>query len=318
MKIFITRQIPDAGIKMLRDKGYEVGVGPEDPPTREELLKRINGVDAILSILTEKIDAEAMDAAGPQLKIVANYAVGFDNIDINEAKKRGIRASNTPGVLTEAVSEHTIALLFAIAERIVEADQFVRDGKFKFWGPKLLLGIDIKEKTLGIIGLGRIGVEVAKRMHDGFDLKIIYFDVKRNEELEKQYNIEYKPLDDLLKESDFVSIHVPLLDNTRHLIDAAKLKLMKPSAVLINTSRGPVIDEAALVEALKNNVIAGAGLDVFEFEPKLTPGLVDLQNVILTPHIASATFETRNKMAEMAALNIIEVLEGRPPINPVV
>ncbi len=316
-KVFITRQIPEIGIKILKEKGYDVEVGPEEPPSREELLEKIKGADAILSILTEKINAEAMDAAGPQLKVVANYAVGFDNIDAIEAKKRGIFVTNTPGVLTEAVAEHTIALLFAVAERIVEADEFVRQGKFKSWGPKLLLGIDIKGKTLGIVGFGRIGCEVAKRMHDGFDLKVIYYDIKRNEELEKQYHMEYRAFDDLLKESDFVSLHVPLLESTRHLINADKLNLMKPSAVLLNTSRGPVIDEAALAEALKNNKIFGAGLDVFEFEPKVHPDLIGLQNAVLTPHIASATLEVRNKMAEMAAQNIIEVLEGRPPINPV-
>ncbi len=317
MKIFITRQIPDVGIKMLQDKGFQVDVGPEEPPPREYLLEKIKGADAVLSILTEKINAEAMDAAGPQLKVVANYAVGFDNINVEEAKKRGIQITNTPGVLTEAVAEHTIAILFAVAERIVEADEYVRRGKFKSWGPKLLLGIDIRAKTLGIVGLGRIGCEVAKRMRDGFELKVIYYDIKRNEELEKQYNIEYRSFDDLLKESDFVSIHVPLLDSTRHMINAEKLKLMKKSAVLINTSRGPVIDESALVYALKSGQIFGAGLDVFEFEPQLTQGLIELDNVVLTPHIASATLETRNKMAEMAAQNIIEVLEGRKPINPV-
>jgi glyoxylate reductase len=314
-KIFVTRQIPEIGIKMLREKGYEVEVGPVEPPSRDELMEKVKSVDAILSVLTEKIDAGIMEAAGSQLKIIANYAVGFDNIDIQEAKKRGIMVTNTPGVLTEAVAEHTIALLFAIAERIVEADQYVRDGKFTAWGPLLLLGADIKDKTLGIAGLGRIGCEVAKRMHDGFGLKVIYYDVKRNEELEKQYNLEYREFDDLLKEADFVSLHVPLLESTRHLINAEKLKLMKPTTYLINTSRGPIVDEAALVEALKNNVIAGAGLDVFENEPELAPGLADLDNVVLTPHIASATLETRNKMAEMAAANIIEALEGRTPPN---
>jgi len=223
--------------------------------------------------------------------------------------------TNTPGVLTDAVAEHTIALLFSIAERIVEADRYTRAGKYKAWGPKLLLGADIKGKTLGIIGLGRIGSAVAQRMQDGFDVKIIYYDVKRNEDLEKKYNIEYRELDDLLKEVDFVSLHTILTDDTRHLINAERLKIMKPTAYLINTSRGPIIDEKALLEVLKNKTIAGAALDVFENEPELTPGLTELENIVLTPHIASATKETRDKMAEMAANNAIAALEGQTPPN---
>jgi len=314
-KIFITRQIPDKGIKILKDKGWDVAVGPEGKISREELLKGVKGVEAILSVLTEKIDGEVMEAAGKQLKIIANYAVGYNNIDVKEAKKRGIMVTNTPGVLTDAVAEHTIALLFSIAERIVEADRYTRAGKYKAWGPKLLLGADIKGKTLGIIGLGRIGSAVAQRMQDGFDVKIIYYDVKRNEDLEKKYNIEYRELDDLLKEVDFVSLHTILTDDTRHLINAERLKIMKPTAYLINTSRGPIIDEKALLEVLKNKTIAGAALDVFENEPELTPGLTELENIVLTPHIASATKETRDKMAEMAANNAIAALEGQTPPN---
>ncbi len=314
-KIFVTREIPEVGIDLLKEKGWEVSVGPEGKISREGLLEEVKKVDAILSVLTEKIDEGVMEAAGKQLKIVANYAVGYDNIDVAEAKKRGIMVTNTPGVLTEAVAEHTIALLFGIAERIVEADRFTRAGKYQAWGPKLLLGASIKEKTLGIVGLGRIGSEVARRMQDGFDLKIIYYDLRRNEELEKKYGMEYRELDDLLKEADFVSLHTALTPETRHLINAERLKIMKPTAYLINTSRGPVIDEKALVEALKDKVIAGAALDVYENEPALTPGLVDLENIVLTPHIASATKETRDKMAEMAAKNIIAALEGQTPPN---
>ncbi len=316
-KIFITRQIPDKGISLLKDKGWDVSVGPEDKILREDLLESVKGVDAILSVLTEKIDKEVIEAAGKQLKIIANYAVGYNNIDVAEAQKREIIVTNTPGVLTESVAEHTIAFLFSIAERIVEADKFIRDGKYKAWGPKLLLGADIKGKTLGIIGLGRIGSAVAQRMQDGFNVKIIYFDVQRNEELEKKYNIEYREIDDLLKEADFVSLHTVLTEKTRHLINAEKLALMKQTAYLINTSRGPIIDEAALVEVLKEKKIAGAALDVFEKEPELTPGLTELENVVLTPHIASATLGTRDKMAEMAANNIIAILEGDEPLNPV-
>jgi len=314
-KIFITRQIPEKGINLLKEKGWEVSIGPEGKISQEELLKGVKGVEAILSVLTEKIDGQVMETAGQQLKIVANYAVGYNNIDLAEAKKREIMVTNTPGVLTEAVAEHTIALLFAIAERIVEADRYTRAGKFKVWGPKLLLGADIKGRTLGIVGLGRIGSSVAQRMQDGFEVKIIYFDVKRNEELEKKYNIEYRELDDLLKEADFVSLHTALTKETKHLINAERLKMIKPTAYLINTARGPIIDEKALLEVLKNKEIAGAALDVYENEPELTPGLTELENVVLTPHIASATKETRDKMSEMAAQNIIAALEGQTPPN---
>ena len=314
-KVFITREIPEIGINLLKEKGYEVEIGPEEKISREELIEKVKGVDAILSVLTEKIDEEVMESAGEQLKIVANYAVGYNNIDVEEAKKKNIMITNTPGVLTEAVAEHTIAFLFAIAERIVEADSFMRAGKYKAWGPKMLLGADIQGKTLGIIGLGRIGSAVAQRMQDGFDVKIIYYDLKRNEELEEKFGMEYRELDDLLKESDFVSIHTALTDETRHLINAEKLALMKPSAYLINTARGPIVDEMALIESLKGKKIAGAALDVFEKEPELMPGLTDLNNVVLTPHIASATEGTRNKMSEMAAKNIIAVLDGETPPN---
>ena len=314
-KIFITREIPEIGINLLKEKNWEVSVGPEGVISREEILEGVKGADAILSVLTEKIDKEVMETAGEQLKIIANYAVGYDNIDLEEAKSRRIFVTNTPGVLTEAVAEHTIALLLAAACRVVEGDRYVRAKKFNGWGPKLLLGADIHGKTLGVIGLGRIGAEVARRMRDGFDLKIIYYDVQRNEELEKKYNLKYKEIDALLKEADFVSLHTALTSETQHLISAERLKLMKPTAYLINTSRGAIIDEAALVEALKNKTIAGAGLDVFENEPELTAGLTELENVVLTPHIASATKETRDKMAEMAAQNIIAALDGKTPMN---
>ena len=314
-KVFITREIPEIGINLLKEKGYEVEVGPEEKISREDLIEKAKGADAILSVLTEKIDGEVMESAGEQLKIVANYAVGYNNIDVEEAKKKNIMVTNTPGVLTESVAEHAIAFLFSIAERIVEADKFMRAGKYKAWGPKMLLGADIQGKTLGIIGLGRIGTAVAQRMQDGFDVKIVYYDLKRNEELEEKFGMKYKELDDLLKESDFVSIHTALTDETKHLINAEKLALMKSSAYLINTARGPIVDETALIEVLKEKKIAGAALDVFENEPELTPGLIDVDNVVLTPHIASATEGTRNKMSEMAAKNIIAALDGETPPN---
>lgn len=271
--------------------------------------------DAVLCLLTDKIDDAVLAAAGPKVKIFANYAVGVDNVDVKAAQKRGIMISNTPGVLTETVAEFTIGLIFAVSKRIVEADEFTRKGKFVGWAPMLFLGSDLKEKTLGIVGLGRIGGEVARRMHDGFGMNIIYYDANRKKELEKLYHVEYADLETLFKTSDVVSIHVPLLPATRHLIGAKELAMMKPTAYLINTSRGPVIDEIALVEALKNKVIRGAAIDVYEKEPALTPGLAELDNVVLTPHIASASLETRSKMAEMAAENIITALEDRTPPN---
>ncbi len=316
-KIYVTRKIPDAGIKKLKGKGYEVDINPEDRNLKpEELVAALKAksYDAVLCLLTDKIDASVFDAASTA-KIFANYAVGYNNIDVKEAEKRKIFISNTPGVLTESVAEHTIALIFSIAKRIVEADQFMRDGKFIGWEPMLFLGDDLLGKKLGLVGLGRIGAEVAKRMHDGFEMEILYYDVARNEELEKKYHVKYVDLEMLLKESDFVSIHVPLLPETKHLIGEKQLKMMKKTAYLINTSRGPVVDEVALVEALKTGEIRGAGLDVYENEPNAAPGLVELPNTVLTPHTASATIETRSKMSEMAADNIIATLEGKTPPN---
>ncbi|MCX6813071.1 MAG: D-glycerate dehydrogenase [Candidatus Azambacteria bacterium] len=317
-KIYITRMVPESGIKMLKDRGYEVAVNSEDRVlTKEELINNLKGqnYDALFCLLTDKIDGEVMDSFGPQLKIVANMAMGFDNINIEEAKKRGIIITNTPDVLTNTVAEHTFALMLAIAHRIVEADKFTRALKYQGWEPMLLLGNDLSKKTLGVVGLGRIGSRVAYHAVKGFDMKVLYYDVNRNEDFEKEFGAVYASLEDLLRQSDFISIHVPLLDSTRHLINAENLKLMKSSAYLVNTSRGPVIDEAALAYALANKVIKGAALDVFEFEPKITPELLQFDNVILTPHIASATEETRSKMSDLAATNIIESLEGRTPPN---
>jgi len=317
-KVFVTRQIPEAGIKMLREAGYEVTVSDFDGVLpREQLLEKVKGVDAILSLLTDKIDSEVMSAAGPQLKIVANYAVGYDNINLQDAAAHNVIITNTPDVLTESVAEHAIALMFALAHRIVESDQFMRDGKYVGWAPMLFLGNDLAGKTLGLIGMGRIGAAVAKRMCDGFGMKILYFDKTRNEDLEKQYKMEYVALDTLLKNSDFISIHLPLTAETRHLISAPQFKMMKKNAYLINTARGPIIDEAALVMALKAGEIKGAGLDVYEMEPKMAEGLAELPNTVLTPHTASATEETRGAMSELAAKNIIAVLSGQPPITPV-
>ncbi|MEK7090583.1 MAG: D-glycerate dehydrogenase, partial [Patescibacteria group bacterium] len=259
---------------------------------------------------------DVFDAAGPQCKIFANYAVGYDNVDIKAAADRNILITNTPGVLTNTVAEHAFALMLGLAHRICESDRFTRAGKYVGWAPMLLLGNDLSGKTIGIVGLGRIGSRVAHHAVSGFDAKVIYHDVKRNEDFEKEFGASYKEqIDDLLREADFVSIHVPLLDSTRHLINAERLRMMKPSAYLVNTSRGPIVDEAALVEALKANIIRGAALDVFENEPAFAPGLTDLENVILTPHTASATEETRQAMSELAARNIISALAGNEPPN---
>lgn len=318
MKVFITRRIPEVGIRLLKQKKYNVKVSPLDRVlSQDEVIKMGRGSDALLSLLTDTIDVRVMDGIGKQLKIIANYAVGYNNIDVKAAKERGIIVTNTPGVLTESVAEHTIALIFSLAERIVESDEFVRQGKFRGWEPMLFLGSSIVGKTLGILGLGRIGMEVAKRMHDGFDVEIIYYDVKRDKKTEKQWGLKYVGFPTLLKKSDFLSVHVPLLPQTRHMIGMKELKIMKRTAFLINTSRGPVVDEKALVTALKKDIIRGAALDVFEWEPKLAPGLAKLPDTVLTPHIASATEETRDKMAEMAAQNIIAVLSGKRPPNSV-
>lgn len=318
MKVFVTRQIPEAGIKLLKDKNYEVVVSSKDGVlTKEELLEGVKGADAILSLLTDSIDDGVLAAAGPQLKVVANYAVGFNNLDIEAGKKRSVVMTNTPGVLTETVAEFTLAMIMTISKRIVEGDKFVRAGKYQGWAPLLLLGSDLGGKTLGVVGLGRIGSSVAKKAKLGLGMEIVYYDVQPNPEFEQETGAKFMTLDDLLKNADVVSIHVPLLETTKHLINAEKLALMKESAYLVNTSRGPVIDEVALVEALRGKKIKGAALDVFEEEPVLSPGLADLENAILTPHIASATEETRTKMSEIAAQNIIAVLEGEEAPNKI-
>lgn len=318
--IYITRKIPESGINMLRESGHDVTVSEKDGVlTKEELTTALSkkSFDAVLCLLTDAIDAEVFDAA-PTAKIFANYAVGFNNIDTEEAKKRDIVVTNTPGVLTDTVAEHTVALILAITSRIAEGDRFVRAGKFDGWAPMLLLGTDLKGKTLGILGAGRIGQRVGHIMSKGIGMNLCYYDVKQNEQFEQEYDAKfYDTVEEVLQEADVVTVHVPLLDSTRHLINTERLTLMKKTAYLVNSSRGLVIDEDALRDALKEGVIAGAALDVFENEPAIAPGLAELENVVLTPHIASATNETRGKMAEIAAQNIIDFLEGKTPQNAV-
>ena len=320
MKVYITRQIPELGIKMLTDKGYEVDVNPKDRPlSKKELIKALSKkqYDAVLTLLTDTIDAEVMDAA-PTVKIYANFAIGFNNFNVEEAKKRKIYLTNTPGGGADRVAEHAWALILALTCRVVEGDSYMRNGEYNGWAPMLLHGTKLAGKTLGILGSGRIGADVAHRGKNGFGMNIAYYDIKRNEQLEKDFGATfYATVDEVLKVSDVVSIHVPLLDSTHHLINADRLKMMKSSAYLINTSRGPVVDENALVEALKNGVIRGAGLDVFEFEPEMARGLAKLPNVVMTPHIASGTEEARHDMAVLSATNIINTLEGKVPPNMV-
>lgn len=319
MNIYITRKIPDRGLEALRAKGYEVAVNPEDRVlAKSELIAALQRTpyDAVLCLLTDKIDAEVMDAAGKQCKIFANYAVGFDNIDLKAAAERGLMVTNTPGVLSDSVAEHAFALMLAIAHRIAESDRFSRAGKYHGWEPELLLGTDVSKKVLGVVGLGRIGSRVAMIGRKGFDMSVLYYDVKQNEDFEREASAQFKSnVDDVFREADFISIHVPLLDATRHLVNAERLGMMKKSAYLVNTSRGPVVDEAALRDALNVGTIRGAAIDVWEHEPELTPGLADLENLIITPHTASATEETRQGMGDLAAKNIIEALEGRIPPN---
>ena len=313
-KVLVTREIPSAGLRLLED--FDVTVLSEEPPERDELLEAVRGTVGILSVLTEKIDAEIMDAAGEDLKVISNLAVGHDNIDIEAANKRGIVVTNTPGVLEETTADTAFMLLLAAARRLGEAERFLRAGKWDAWGPKQLIGPDVWGKKLGIVGFGGIGQAVARRAK-GFGMDVLYTARSRKEEAEKELEARKVELDELLQESDFVSIHTPLTDKTQHLIGEKELGSMKSSAVLVNTSRGPVMDEAALADALENGGIFAAGLDVYEQEPNVHPKLLELENVVLAPHIGSASIETRDKMAVLAARNLKAVVEGGNPENPV-
>jgi glyoxylate reductase len=306
-RVFVTRLIPDKGLDMVRQvAGVEVWQDPLPPPY-ETLLQKVTGLDALLCLLTDKIDANLMDAIGPQVKVISQMAVGFDNIDVPAATARGIPIGNTPGVLTDTTADFAWALLMAAARRVVEGDKFTRAGQWKTWGP------------VDFLGFGRIGQGLAKRAQ-GFDMRLLYFDTQRYPEAEQTYGAQFVAMDTLLRESDFVSLHTVLSKETYHLMDDARLQLMKPSGILINTSRGPVVDPAALYRALASGTIAYAALDVTEPEPiKLDDPLLTLANIIIAPHIASASFQTRDKMAMMAAANLIAGLHGeRLPncVNP--
>lgn len=313
-KVYVTRQVPGKAVDMLIEKGYEVEVNPDDKVVnRSELLEKVKGCDGILSLLNDKMDAELMDTAGAQLKVVSNYAVGFNNIDLDAASERGIKVCNTPEVLTSATADTGIALMFAVARRIAESDRFTRAGKFEGWAPNMFLGVQVTGKTLGIIGCGRIGQNLAMKMHKGFDMNIIYSDRSEKEEFEKETGAKKVELDDLCREADFICISTVYVPETHHLIDESKFALMKPSAIIFNIARGPIIKEKALVEALRDKKIFGAGLDVYENEPKLEPGLAELENVVLLPHIGSAEQAVREEMGHIAARNLIAVLEGQEP-----
>ncbi len=318
-RAFVTREIPAAGLDLLR-RSIEVEVWPrEEPPSTAELKEILSrGFDGLLTLLTDPITPDVMDAC-PGLRVISNYAVGYDNVDVAAATERGILVTNTPGVLTETTADLAWALLMAAARRVAEADRFVRAGRWRTWHPQLLLGRDVYGATLGIVGMGRIGRAVARRAA-GFSMRLLYHSRHRDPRVEEELGASYRSLDDLLRESDFVSLHVPLTEETHHLIGRRELELMKESAVLINTSRGPVVDEAALYEVLRDGRIAAAGLDVTEEEP-IPPSspLLSLERVTILPHIGSASVESRRRMAVMAAENLLDALAGRRPkylVNP--
>ncbi len=316
--IYITRAIPEETIATLGSR-FDVEVNPDDRAlSRAELMEKVRGRAAIVTLLTDTIDGAVLDAAGPQCRIVANYAVGTNNFDLAAATARGVVLTNTPGVLDNATATHTMALLLAAARRIPESDRFVRAGKWRGWAPMFFIGQDVDGKVLGIAGAGRIGQNVARKAR-AFDMRILYADAVRNEAFERETGARMVDKATLLAESDFLTLHVPLTAETRHYIDADALRAMKPSAVLINASRGPVVDERALVEALRAGTIAAAGLDVYENEPELAPGLAELDNAVVVPHIASATRQTRLDMGAIVARNVIKVLDGEAPdccVNP--
>ena len=323
MRVFVTRSILEAGLVVLQEE-VEVLVwqGLEDEtPSKDEIIKGVKQADVLLCLLTETIDRIIIEA-NPRLLGISNHAVGYDNIDVKAATESGIPVTNTPGVLTDTTADLAWALIMAVARNIVQGHQYVKEGHFRIWGPKLLLGTDVspggsgKPKTLGIVGFGRIGQAVFKRSK-GFDLHVLAYDPFQRETVDRTEGVEYRELPDLLRESDFVTLHTTLSEKTRHLIGERELSIMKPTAYLINTSRGPVIDEKALVKALREKRIAGAGLDVYENEPDLTPGLMECENAVLLPHLGSASRETREKMATMAAKNALSLLRKEKAPNTI-
>lgn len=325
MIVFITRPIPLLGINMLKERGYTIKLRREHSViSRKELLLGVRGVDALLCLLTDKIDAEILNAASPRLKVVSNYAVGYDNIDVKTAAAKNIIVANTPcSEVNDAVAEHTFSLMLTLAHRIAEGDAFVRAKKYKGWDPDLLVGQDLYGNTLGLIGLGNIGKGVAKRAR-GFDMNVVYYDIRRDEMFEKEYSARFLTKEEVLQTSDVVSLHVPLLPTTHHLINTKTLKLMKKNALLINTARGAVVHQEAIAQALARKKLGGYALDVFECEPRIdcdpktSHSLCKFPSVVMTPHIASATVRARQAMARIAAENIIETLSGRITKNRII
>ncbi len=313
LKIYVTRDQPGTALNNL-GKLYDIKVNLEDRPvSKDELITQAKGVAGIIAYVGDRIDGEVMDASGGSLKAICNAIVGYDNVDIKAATERGIYVTNTPGVLTETVADLTFGLIMAVSRRLAESDRYIRSGNWRGWGPKQFLGFDVHGKTLGIIGLGRIGVAIARRAR-GFNMKLLYFDVRRNTDMEKELGLQFTDVENVLKNSDFVSVHVPLIPQTRHLIDKKELEMMKETAFLINTSRGPVINEKALIQALKDGKIRGAGLDVWDPEPPSANNpLLKMDNVVTLPHIASASVETRTKMIDMAIENLNAILDGKIP-----
>ena len=316
-RVYVTRRLPQPALDIIRPIADFTLWDREDiPPSRQVLLREVTQVDGLLSLLTDRIDGEVMDAA-PRLRVVSNFAVGFDNIDIPAATQRRIVVTNTPEVLTETVADFAFCLMLGAARRLVEGDRYAREGKWKTWEPLLLAGQDMYRATLGLIGLGRIGSAVARRAK-GFEMRVMYYDPFRREDLEQSLQIEYRPFTDVLRQADFISVHVPLSEQTRHLIRRDQFSMMKPTAVFVNTSRGPVVDQQALAEALAARRIFAAGIDVFEREPVPTDDpLLAQGNAIVAPHIASASIPTRIRMATLAAENLVAVLQGKRPPNPV-
>ena len=318
--IFVSRKIPSPGPELLSESCDAVMYDGEGPPSREELLRKMKDKDGLLCLVTDRVDGSLLDSA-PRLKVISSMSVGHEHIDVEAATKRGVYVTYTPGVLTEATADFTFALLLAVARRVAEADAYVREGRWIVaWGPMMMLGMDVNRKTLGIVGLGRIGRAVAQRAR-GFSMKCVYHDVARvPPEVERELGLEYAPLEQLLAQSDYVTLHVPAMKETSGLMNEAKLRLMKPTAFLINTSRGAVIDESALAKALKEKWIAGAALDVFQEEPLgQDHPLRGFRNVVLAPHLASGSREARSSMAELAARNLLAVLRGEKPpawVNP--
>ncbi len=316
--VLVTKRIYPEAVEFLREYCTVDDVGHDDGLTAEELKSRVRGKQGVVSQLTDRFSAEVVDSL-EDLKIIANVAVGFDNIDVPAATRKSILVTNTPDVLTETTADFAFALLLAAARRVVEGHQFVHAGQWRKWTIDLLVGHDVHHRTLGLFGMGRIGQAVARRGR-GFSMRILYHDaVRAPESIERELQLEFVPAERLLRESDFVSLHVPLLDSTRKLIGEPQLRLMKETAILVNTARGPVVDEAALAKALSEGWIAGAGLDVFEREPQVHPELLQLTNVVVTPHIASASVDTRREMSMLAARNVVAALQGRRPftlLNP--